>query len=179
MDIAWGAFDASHQPIQALVKNFPGLHILAYFAGVWLVAAGLAILWQRSARISAAASGLAYLVFAALWATRYYAGVHTLGWRINVIAGVSFGLAQQLMLVAPAAIVYTSTASPDSPLQKREAIAARWMLEFASCPLRLILPHRRSRLREHRSALDVVWIFLGGAHRHRLLAGRNCHLLRN
>jgi uncharacterized membrane protein len=32
------------------------------------------------------------------------------------------------MLVAPAAIVYTSTASPDSLLQKRAAIAARWML---------------------------------------------------
>ncbi len=128
LDIAWGAFDASHQPIQALGKNLPGQHILAYFAGVWLIAAGLAILWQRSARISAAASGLAYLAFTALWATRYYAGVHTLGWRIDVIAGVSFGLAQQLMLVAPAAIVYTSTASPDSPLQKRAAIAARWML---------------------------------------------------
>ena len=32
------------------------------------------------------------------------------------------------MLVAPAAIVYASTASPDSLLQKRAAIAARWML---------------------------------------------------
>jgi len=32
------------------------------------------------------------------------------------------------MLVAPAAIVYASNASPDSLLQKRAAIAARWML---------------------------------------------------
>jgi hypothetical protein len=32
------------------------------------------------------------------------------------------------MLVAPAAIVYAFTASPDSLLQKRAAIAARWML---------------------------------------------------
>jgi hypothetical protein len=32
------------------------------------------------------------------------------------------------MLVAPAAIVYVSTASPDSLLQKRVAMAARWML---------------------------------------------------
>ena len=29
LDIAWGAFDASHQPIQSLGKNFPGEHILA------------------------------------------------------------------------------------------------------------------------------------------------------
>ena len=69
-----------------------------------------------------------YLIFAALWLFRYYAGIHALGWRIDVILGVTFGLAQQLMLVAPAAIVYASIASPDSLLQKRAAIAARWML---------------------------------------------------
>jgi hypothetical protein len=128
LDIAWGAFDASHQPIQSLAKNFPGQHILAYVAGVWLLAAGLAILWRRSVRIGAAASAIAYLIFAALWLPRYPAGIHAYGWRVAVFLGVSFGLAQQLMLVAPAAILYASTASPDSLLQKRAAIAARWML---------------------------------------------------
>jgi hypothetical protein len=128
LDIAWGAFDASHQPIKSLGINLPGQHILAYVAGVWLVAAGLAILWQRSARIGAAASAIAYLIFVAFWLFRYYAGIHALGWRIDVLLGVTFGLAQQLMLVAPAAIVYVSTASPDPLLQKRAAIAARWML---------------------------------------------------
>src|SRR3984957_6203434 len=128
LDIAWGSFDASHQPIKALGKNLPGQHILAYVAGVWLVAAGLAILWRRSARIGAAASAIAYLIFATFWLFRYSAGIHAFGWRIDVLIGISFGLAQQLMLVAPAAIVYASTASPDSMLQKRAAIAARWML---------------------------------------------------
>jgi hypothetical protein len=128
LDIAWGAFDGSHQPIKSLGKNLPGQQMLAYVAGLWLVAAGLAILWRRSARIGAAASAIAYLIFATLWLPRYYAGIHALGWRIDVLVGISFGLAQQLMLVAPAAIVYASTASPDSLLQKRAAIAARWML---------------------------------------------------
>jgi uncharacterized membrane protein YphA (DoxX/SURF4 family) len=128
LDIAWGDFDASHQPIQSLGKNFPGQHLLAYVAGVWLVAAGLAILRRRSAKIGAAASAIAYLIFAALWLSRYSAGIHAYGWRIAVVLGVSFGLAQQLMLVAPAAILYSSTASPNSLLQKRAAIAARWML---------------------------------------------------
>ena len=128
LDIAWGAFDASHQPIKSLGKNLPGQHVLAYVVGVWLVAAGLAILWRRSARIGAAASAIAYLIFAALWFPRYYAGIHAYGWRIAVFVGISFGLAQQLMLVAPAAIVYTFPGSPDSLLQKRAAIAARWML---------------------------------------------------
>jgi hypothetical protein len=132
LDIAWGDFDASHQPIQSLGKNIPGQHILAYVAGVWLIAAGLAILWRRSARIGAAASAIVYLIFVAFWLFRYYAGIHALGWRIDVLFGVTFGLAQQLMLVAPAAILFCAsaafTASPNSLLQKRAAIAARWML---------------------------------------------------
>jgi uncharacterized membrane protein len=128
LNITWGAFDASHQPIKALGMSLPGQHILAYVAGVWLVAAGLAILWQRSEKIGAAASAIIYLIFAAFWLARYYAGIHVLGWRIDVILGVTFGLAQQLMLVAPAAIVYGSTASPGLLLQKRAIIAARWML---------------------------------------------------
>jgi hypothetical protein len=128
LDIAWGAFDASHQPIKSLGMNLSGQHILAYVAGVWLVAAGLAILWRRSERIGAGASAIGYLIFAALWIPRYSAAIHMFGWRLAVFMGVSFGLAQQLMLVAPAAIIFISTASPDSLLRKRVAIAARWML---------------------------------------------------
>jgi uncharacterized membrane protein len=128
LDIAWGAFDASHQPIQTLGSNVPGQHILAYVAGVWLVAAGLAILWRRTAKIGAAASAIAYLIFAALYLPRYSAAIHVLGWRIGVLLGVSFGLGQQLLLVAPAVIVYVSVASTDSLLQTSATTAARWML---------------------------------------------------
>src|SRR5579872_205386 len=127
LNIAWRALDDSHQPIKSL-GSVPDQNILACFVGVWLVLAGLAILWRRSARFGAAACAAAYLVFAALWMCRYYAGIHALGWRINVIFGVSFGLAQQLMLVAPAAIVYASVTSAESSLQPRATIAARWML---------------------------------------------------
>jgi uncharacterized membrane protein len=128
LDIAWGTFDASHQPIQSLGLSLPGQHILAYVTGVWLVAAGLATLWQRREKIGAAASGLAYSVFAALWLSRYYTGVHALGWRIDVLFGVTFGLAQQIMLISPAAIIYLSAASPEFPFQQRAVTAARWML---------------------------------------------------
>jgi hypothetical protein len=128
LNVVWGALDASHQPIKSLGKNLAGQHLLAYIAGVWLVAAGLAILWRRSARVGAAASAIAYLIFAALWLPRYYAGIHMFGWRFDVLAGISFGLGQQLMLIAPAVLVYVSSVSPDSLLQKRAGIAARWML---------------------------------------------------
>ena len=127
LDIAWRTFDASHQPIKSL-GNVPGQSILACVTGVCLVTVGLAILWRRSAKIGAAASVVAYLAFVALWLARYYAGIHALGWRIDVLFGVSFGLAQQLWLVAPAAIVYASISSTNSPLRARVAIAARWMI---------------------------------------------------
>jgi len=127
LDIAWRAFDASHQPIQSL-GNVPGQPVLACVAGVWLVAAGLAILWRRSARIGAAASAIVYLLFVALWLPRYHAGIHALGWRLDVLLGISFGLLQQVLLVSPAAIVYFSIASGDSLLQARAIVAARWML---------------------------------------------------
>jgi uncharacterized membrane protein len=128
LNIAWGAFDASHQPIQSLGKNLPGQQIMAYVAGVSLVAAGVAIVWRRSARIGAAASAILYLIFIAFYLPRYYAGVHALGWRIDVLLGISFGLAQQVLLVAPAAIIFASTAPPDSRLQDKAGLTARWML---------------------------------------------------
>src|SRR5579871_771870 len=78
LNIAWGAFDASHQPIQSLGKNLSGQQVLAYVAGVWLVAAGVAILWRRSVKIAAVASAIAYVTFAALWLLRGYGAVHVL-----------------------------------------------------------------------------------------------------
>ena len=128
LDIVWRDFDASHQPIKSMGNNIPGQQILACVVGTLLVAAGLAILWRRSARVGAIASAIAYLSFAALWLLRYYTGIHALGWRIDVLFGISFGLAEQILLVAPAAIVYVSIASTDSLLQARATIAARWML---------------------------------------------------
>ena len=128
LDIAWGAFDPSHQPIQSLGKNLPGVQILAYAAGVWLVAAGLSMLWRRSARIGVTASAIAYMAFAALWLVRYYAATYAPVRRIDMIAGTTFGLAQQLMLIAPLGILYVSTATPDPVSERRAATAARWLL---------------------------------------------------
>jgi hypothetical protein len=128
LNIAWGAFDVSHQPIKALGINLPGQQILAYGAGVWLVAAGFAILWRRSERIGAAASAIAYMIFTAIWLTRYHASIHARGWGIAVLMGITFGLGQQIMLVAPAVIVYVSTSSPNSRFEEKAATATRWML---------------------------------------------------
>jgi hypothetical protein len=127
LDIAWGEFDASHQPINSLGMNLHTQHVLAYVAGLWLVAAGLAILWRRSARMGAAASATVYLIFVAMYLLRCNAGIHAHGWRIGILSN-AFGLAQQLLLIAPAAIVFVSLAPPNSLLQLRTTIAARWLL---------------------------------------------------
>jgi hypothetical protein len=37
LDLVWGTFEASHQPLRAL-GHIPGEHVLAYIAGVWPVA---------------------------------------------------------------------------------------------------------------------------------------------
>ena len=160
-------------PSKSLGKNLPGQHILAYVAGVWLVAAGLAILWRRSARIGAAASAIAYLIFAAFWLPRYYAGIHALGWRIDVLARRLFRARSTADAGRSGSNRLRLHRLTGFPVAKESSDRRTLDARIASCHLRLISPHRHSRLREHRPALDVVWIFLGGADRNRLLPGRN------
>jgi uncharacterized membrane protein len=128
LNIVWGEFEASHQPIKSLGQNVPGQHILAYIAGIWLVAAGLAVLWQRSAKIGAAGSAAIYGIFALLWLPRFYTVPHALGFRLDILIFILGGLAQQLLLAAPAVIIYIANASPDRVREKRASVAVRWIL---------------------------------------------------
>jgi uncharacterized membrane protein YphA (DoxX/SURF4 family) len=127
LNIVWGAFEGSHQPIKAFGQHIPGQQVLAYIAGVWLVAAGVAILWRRTARIGAAGSAAIYLIFGLFWLPRFYVVPHTLGFHIGILIFIVFGLAQQLLLAAPGVMVYAETGS-DPVWQERQVIAARWML---------------------------------------------------
>lgn len=128
LDIVWGEFEGSHQPIKSLGQNVPGQHILAYIAGIWLLAAGLAILWRRTARIGAAGSAMIYGIFALLWLPRFYTVPHALGFRIDILIFILGGVAQQLLLAAPATIIYVANASPDPVWEERASVAARWIL---------------------------------------------------
>jgi uncharacterized membrane protein YphA (DoxX/SURF4 family) len=127
LDIVWGGFEGSHQPMKAFGQHIPGQQVLAYIAGVWLVAAGMAILWRRTARIGAAGSAAIYLLFGLFWLPRFYVVPHTLGFHIGILIFIVFGLAQQLLLAAPGVMVYAETAS-DPVWRERQLIAARWML---------------------------------------------------
>src|SRR5277367_1027686 len=127
LDIVWGGFEGSHQPIKAFGQHIPGQQVLAYIAGVWLVAAGVAILWRRTERAGAAGSAMIYLIFALFWLPRFYVVPHALGFHIGILIFIVFGLAQQLLLAAPGVMVYAET-TVDPVWRERQVIAGRWML---------------------------------------------------
>ncbi|MBV9304730.1 MAG: hypothetical protein JOZ45_01240, partial [Acidobacteriaceae bacterium] len=79
LNIVWGEFESSHQPVNSLGQHIPGEHALAYLIGFWLVAAGLAILWRRATLMGAIGCALIYLIFALLWLPRYSAMTHQFG----------------------------------------------------------------------------------------------------
>jgi hypothetical protein len=164
LDLVWRAFEAGHQPIQAL-GHFSGERALACLAGVWLVAAGMAILWPRTARIGAAASAVIYLIFALFWLPRLFALTQKFGFGIGVIIFGLGGLAGQIMFVSPATIVYAKTAVPDAIWQERAAIAARWMLGLAPIFFglgHLINLHAYARFVPHWVPFGLFWVVLTG-----------------
>jgi uncharacterized membrane protein len=165
LDIVWGQFEASHQPIQSLGQHIPGQQILAYIAGVWLVAAGTAILWRRTARIGAVGSAMIYLIFALLWLPKFFTMTLALGLRIGVIIFVLGGVAAQILLVAPAAIVYATTASSDLVWRERVIIAGRWMLGLPPIALglgHLINLHAYGRFVPHWTPFGLFWVVFTG-----------------
>jgi uncharacterized membrane protein len=143
VDVVWREFEASHQPIKALSQHIPGEQVLALLAGIWLIAAGIAILWRPAARIGAAGSAIIYVIFALFWVARLYAMTHVLGFRIGAIVFGLGGIAEQLLLAVPASIVYVATATPDSVWRNKAMIAARWMVGLA--PITFGLGHLVSR----------------------------------
>jgi uncharacterized membrane protein len=132
LDLVWGSLEPSHQPIQALGQQVAGEHLLAYIAGAWLTAAGIAILWRPTERIGAALSTSIYFIFALLWIPRLYMIVHMFGFRIGAVVFGVGGIGGELLFIAPAAFLYaaseTSDPTSDPVWRKRASIAGRWML---------------------------------------------------
>ncbi len=165
LNIVWGEFEASHQPIQSFGQHIPGVRVFAYLAGIWLVAAGMGILWRRTARAGAVGSAMIYLIFALFWLPRFYTATHAFGLRIGVVVFVLGGVAAQILLVAPAAIVYSATQSLDSEWRRRAVIAGRWMLGLPPITFglgHLINLHAYARFVPHWVPFASFWIVLTG-----------------
>jgi uncharacterized membrane protein len=131
LDLIWGEFDASHQPIGAL-GNIPGRMIFAYITAAWLILAGAAILWRRTARAGALATAIVYLVFGLFWLPRFYTVPHMLGFRLTLLVGLLGQVFLQLMVVAGALVLYASLAPPASSWPQKVPVAARWTIGVGS-----------------------------------------------
>ena len=138
MDLVWGDFDSSHQPIQAFGDHIPGREVLAYVTGVWMIAGGAATLWRRSARAGAVALAIIYFIFAVFWLPRFYTAPYVLGFHIPVMIGVLGGAGTQLIVAAAGALVYASLAT-NSSSWARTILAVRWI--FGLCSIDFGLGH--------------------------------------
>jgi uncharacterized membrane protein len=164
LDLVWGAFEASHQPIRAL-GHIPGEHVLAYIAGASLVAAGLAILSRHTAAAGALGSAIIYLIFGLFWIPRFHVMAHMFGFGIGVVIFGLGGIAAQVLLAAPAPIVYAAIAPPGPVWQERAATAGRWMLGVPPILLglgHLINLHAYAGFVPHWVPFGTFWVVFTG-----------------
>lgn len=132
LDLIWGQFERTHQPMQTLVEHIPGHQFFAYMAAAWMIAAGLAMLWRRSARMGAAASAIIYSAFAASFLLQVFNAIQAGGSRMNIAFGFLFSISQAVFLIAPTAILYTLLAPNDFVSEERAVSVVRWILGLPS-----------------------------------------------
>src|SRR5581483_91833 len=106
INLIWHDFALGWQPITAFGDAVPGRELLAIVTATWLVIAGLALLWRRSAAGGAIALGVVYAVFAIFWLPRLYWIVRLYGFSPAHLIGVIDGFCQQAILVCAAIIVW-------------------------------------------------------------------------
>lgn len=157
MDLRWGNFDPSHQPIQAFGDYIPGREILAYITAVWMIAGGAAILSRRSRQAGAIASALIYFTFAVFWLPRLYTAPLVLGFRIPVLIGVLGGVGTQLIVAVAGALAYAGVATSISSWP-RTILVARWV--FGLCSVDFGLVHLTDV--EHSVVYVPKWMPFGG-----------------
>jgi uncharacterized membrane protein YphA (DoxX/SURF4 family) len=165
IDIVWSALEPSHQPLQVFGNHVPFSQLFACIAGAWLIAAGVAMLGRQTERIGAAGSVIIYLLFALLWVPRFYLLPHAFGFRLGVMMYVLFGIAQNLMLMSPAFLLYRG-ALAEPVWRERATTAARWALGLGPITAglnHLISPHALARFVPHWAGLPVFWAVLTGA----------------
>jgi uncharacterized membrane protein len=131
LDLIWGEFEAAHQPVGALGDHIPGQAIFAKITGLWMILAGAAILWRRTARAGGLAAAAIYFVFGLFWLPRFYTAPHLLGFRLTLFIGLLAGMFTQLIVMVAGLIVSASVA-PSSSWSQKSKSGARWTFGFAS-----------------------------------------------
>jgi uncharacterized membrane protein YphA (DoxX/SURF4 family) len=157
INVIWGNFEPAEEPIQAFGNHIPGQVPFAYVVAVLLIIGGAAILSRRTTRFGALVLGIVYGIFAIFWLPRFYWVTIIYGLRASQIIGVAGGVCQEIVIVAAAAILY-STARGARP-SARFAAAMRWI--FGLCAIDFGLAQLTN---VHATAANVPnWIPLGGS----------------
>jgi len=121
--LAWGRFD----PGQPVPKAFPDRAALAYVAAAFIVAAGAAIEWRRTAAWAAAALAAYYALIVVALLNGRVVLAHPAEY------GAYSGAAEQLAIAAGALIVYAAKARIDPALAAR--LTRTGQLAFGVCAL--------------------------------------------
>lgn len=136
-DLIWGEFEPAHQPIQAWSDHIPGLPLLARIAALWLILAGLALLFRPAARTGAAALAILYAIFCFFPLPRFISAPQYLGHHPAVYIGVFLSIAQQLILFIAALLLWLFLSDREN--SPRVTIAARVL--FGLCCTDFALAH--------------------------------------
>ena len=121
--LAWGVFD----PGQPVPMHFPGRSALAYASAVFMLVAGAAVAWHRTAALGAAALAAYYALIVVI----------LMNGRVVLSHGAEFvtysNLAEQLAIAAGGLIVFAASAGIDAVMAARLARLGR--LAFGLCAL--------------------------------------------
>ena len=121
--LAWGGFD----PGQPVPKDFPGRTALAYAAAVFMLIAGAAVEWRRTAAWGAAALAAYYTLIVVILMNGRVVLTHYAAF------GAYSGGAEQLAIAAGGLIVYAEGARIDAALAAR--LTRLGQLAFGVCAL--------------------------------------------
>ena len=121
--LAWGTFD----PGQPVPKDFPERTALAYAAATFMLVAGAAVEWRRTAAWGAAALAAYYMLIVIILMNGRVLLAH------YAVYGAYEGLAEQLAIAAGGLIVYAANAKIDAALAAR--LTRLGQAAFAVCAL--------------------------------------------
>jgi uncharacterized membrane protein YphA (DoxX/SURF4 family) len=114
LGLASGDFAATWQNVSSKV---PFRELLVYLTALIELAAGLALLWRRTARAGALALTAVYAVFMLLWVAKYLGDLHNFDPLGNVF--------EQFSLVVAGAVLFASFSPAGSFFSRREFLFAR------------------------------------------------------
>lgn len=106
LNLIWGEFERNHQPLQAWGDWIAGIRVLAWIGAVWLIAGGLAVLWKKTALAGAVALTILYGLFTLFPMPRYVIAPRYIGYSLGTYLGVTGSVAEQLVLLLGAGILW-------------------------------------------------------------------------